>query len=99
MELTKRPFESHTLEADRGKEKYGRPFNVRLNAIEQAKLNKIKLIFDIQSDGTALKIAAFNYLIVLQRGLDPQYLAWLFKKDRKRMSDYKDTETLIAEEL
>lgn len=56
---------------------------IRLNQEERAQLDDIKKVLDIRSDGTALKIAAFQGWAVLQRTLGRDYLAWLSDKDRQ----------------
>jgi hypothetical protein len=56
---------------------------LRFNSEERAILDDIKTILDIRSDGTALKIAAFQGWAVLQRTLGRDYLKWLADKDRQ----------------
>jgi hypothetical protein len=55
---------------------------LRLNKEERAQLDDIKLILDINSDGGALKLAAFKGWGVLQRTLGRDFLKWLCDKDR-----------------
>ena len=97
MNIEKKPFVAYSLDSEKGK--YGKPFTIRLNEWERSQLDKIKVMFDIKTDGTALKIAAFSYLKVLQSHLTPKYFSWLFKKERKRLSDYDDIDKLISEKL
>ena len=59
-------------------------FTVRLNEQERAWLEEIKENFDIKSDSTALKLAAFVGKNVLHQMFTPQLLKWLFKKERAR---------------
>ena len=56
---------------------------IRLNDDERAQLDDIKVILDIDSDGTALKISAFKGWDVLQRTLGRDYLRWLADKNRQ----------------
>lgn len=55
---------------------------IRLNAEERRVLEEIKAVFDIRSDGTALKLAAFKGWNVLQRTFGTDFLKWLASKDR-----------------
>lgn len=57
-------------------------FTIRLNEQERAKLEEIKQVLDINSDGSALKIACFQGWDVLQRTLGKDYLRWLCDKNR-----------------
>lgn len=91
MVINKKPFVAYKDEKDR-KDKYGRPFTVRLNAKEQAELNMFKAAADIKQDGTALKVLAHVGYIVLHSTLGHATLRWLFKKERVRWTDYEDTE-------
>lgn len=100
MAIEKQPFKSYTLEEERKLSKYGKPFTFRLNKEEIEDTEKLKAIFDTESEGTALKMAAFHYLhFVLQAYLHPRYMAYLLRKDRKRLSDIKDLERVLREKL
>jgi len=92
MTIKKIPFQSYKLDEERAKEKYGRPFTVRLNQQEQEDLNQIKKMLDIKSDGTALKVAASSWLRCITTSFSPLHIKWLFKKERTRLSDYEDTD-------
>jgi hypothetical protein len=56
---------------------------LRLNKEERAQLDDIKLVLDINSDGGALKLAAFKGWGVLQRTLGRDFLRWLCDKERQ----------------
>lgn len=99
MPLEKQPFVNYTLEEQKEMGKYGRPFTLRCNKKEWEDLKALMAMFDVKGPGTAMKIAAFSYLRVLQSHLHPRYLAYLFKKDRARLSDYETTERYIDKKL
>lgn len=65
-------------------------FTVSLNQQEQAWLEEIKEDLNIKSDGKALKTAAFIGLNVLHGMFGRKFLQYLFKKDRQKLSDFKD---------
>jgi hypothetical protein len=56
---------------------------LRLNKEERAQLDDIKIVLDLNSDGGALKVAAFRGWAVLQRTLGRDFLKWLCDKERQ----------------
>ena len=65
-------------------------FTVRMNAEERERINELKKDLDIKGDSTALKELAFVGANVLQSLFPNGKLRYLFKKDRKRLSDYEN---------
>ena len=65
-------------------------FTVRLNDKERELLNKAKKDLDINADSTTLKELAFVGLNVLQTLFPNGKLRYLFKKERSRLSDFKN---------
>ena len=55
---------------------------LRLNKEERGQLDDIKFILDLNSDGAALKLAAFKGWAVLQRTLGRDFLKWVCDKER-----------------
>lgn len=86
--MIRKAFEPQRLEEERAKDK-SRVFAVRLNKQDEAVINELKELFDIKSESTILKLAAYQYLNVLHHGISAKYLRYLFKKDRQRLSDYR----------
>lgn len=89
MSIEKKPFVSYTLdeEKDQGK---SRTFTVRINEQEAKWLEEAKEIFDISSDSQILKELAWLGRNVLHGHFRAPFLKYLFKKDRKRLSDFKN---------
>lgn len=72
----------------------GETFTVRLNKKEREMLEDLKRMMDIKSDGKALKIAGLIIgRNVLHSLFGAKILAYLFKKDRLRLSDFVDLES------
>jgi hypothetical protein len=65
-------------------------FTVRLNDTERVWLNELKKDLDIKGDSTALKFLAEIGGKVLHNTLGAKNTRYLFKKDRKRLSDYEN---------
>ena len=64
-------------------------FTVRLNAREREKVNEMKKLLDIKGDSTAIKEFSLIGLNVLHRVFSAPFLKYLFKKERKRLSDWE----------
>ena len=83
------PFVPYKLEEEREitPEKV---FSIRLNKEEALWLEELKEDLNIKSDGKALKISAFIGKNVLQSLLGRKNLRYLFKKEREKLSDFKN---------
>lgn len=88
MALERPAFTPLRLEEERKKDK-DKVFTVRLNAQEIAWLEEIKEDLNIDSDGKALKMAAFIGRRVLHSHFGRDFLKYLFSGNRERLSDYK----------
>jgi len=86
--MIRKPFQATKLEEDR-EPKELRPFTVRLNKEERMWLDELKEDLNISSDGKALKLGAFIGRNVLQAQFTRPVLRYLFKKERKKLSDEK----------
>ena len=72
---------------------------IRLNKQDQAIIKELQLLFDVQSEGTMLKVALHQYHHVLHQGFCPRYIKYLFKKERDRKSDYVDIDKAISDQM
>lgn len=83
--LEKKPFVNYSLD----EEKKDKPdiISLRLTDEERKKLNTTKLILNIPSDGTALKIMAEIGLNVIHSTFPPKILAYLTKEKRVRIDE------------
>lgn len=85
--IEKENFRSYTLDEEKEE---GDVISIRLNPEEKAWLEEIKEDFDVKSDGKALKFAAFVGKNVIQQAFGRRLLRFLFKKERQRLTDYKN---------
>jgi hypothetical protein len=88
MPVSKVPFTSYTLDKD--KKEIKDVFSVRLNQEERAWLDELKEDLNIKSDSKALKIGALIGKNVIQSQFTRPVLRYLFKKDRLKLTDYKN---------
>lgn len=86
MPIEKPPFVRQTL----GDDPKADTFTVRLNPEERAMLEELKELLNVAQDSKALKIAARVGLNVLQRTFSKELLAYLFKKERTKLEDFKN---------
>lgn len=86
MSIEKPPFIRQTL----GDDPKADTFTVRLNPEERAMLEELKELLNVAQDSKALKIAARVGLNVLQRTFSKELLAYLFKKERTKLEDFKN---------
>ena len=70
-------------------------FTVRCNPEERQLVNWGKKAFDIKSDSKALKALAAVGKNVLRGTFSDKFLQYMFKKDRERLSDYKDIQEFL----
>jgi len=89
MTLKKQPFVKQNLKPKED------TFTVRCNADDRELINWGKKVFDIKSDSKALKALASVGRNVLHGTFSDRFLQYLFKKDRERLTDYKDTSELL----
>ena len=84
-------YRTHTEEeqVDRKKKEKRDVFSISVNREEREMLDELKKLLDISSDGQALKMGSFIGLHVLHGMFGRKFLAYLFKKDRKKLSDLK----------
>lgn len=89
MALEKLPFVAYKDEEERKNDKSTHR-TLRLNRAEQKVLDDLKSMFDVKSDSTMIKMAMLNYHRVLHSNFSPEYIRYLFKKERARLTDYVD---------
>lgn len=86
VETFKQPFKRTTL----GVKPKLDTFTVRVNDSERTMIEHAKRDLDINADSTVVKFLAKVGLNVLHKTFGTSELRYLFKKDRQRLSDYKD---------
>ncbi len=88
MGIEKKPFVNYTLEEE--KKPKQDIVAVRLNKEERAELEEFKEDLNINSDSKALKLGLKIGKNVLQATFTRPLLAYLFKKDRVKLEDFKN---------
>jgi len=91
MVLVRPPFTSTKLQEERDAEKRNR-FTVNLNPQEAEQLDKFMKLTDIQEKSVAIKFCMEFATNVMHNSFGDEFTKYLFKKERKRMSDYKNTD-------
>ena len=87
MTLENTPFQKRHLDEEN---KQQDTFTVRMNAEERAELEELKKDLNINSDSKALKMGATIGRNVLHSVFSAKLLRYLFKKDRQKLTDFKD---------
>ena len=89
MPLKKEPFRPYRLEEEKKGDKL-RTFTISMNKSDEMVLRELKQLFDIKSDGEALKVSTRVALNVLRRTFGEDLIKRLFKKERLRLSDFEN---------
>jgi len=91
--LEKKPYRSYTLDEDR-EEATSETINIRLNALDRDRLDRLKWLLQESKDGTALKYALEMALNVAQNTLSEK--SWLKicseRRNRDKVSKPKSLE-------
>ncbi len=82
----KQPFKSYKIDDGKPKD----VFTVRVNSDERRMLEELKEDLNIKSDSKALKIGALVGRNVLHSIFTRSILRYLFKKDRKKLDEYRN---------
>lgn len=86
MPIEKQPFRDYNLEDEKKKEDI---ISLRINKAERQQLERMKEALDIKSDAKAIKEFSLIGFKCMTSLFSEQFLRYLFKKDRQRLSDYK----------
>jgi hypothetical protein len=81
-----KPF--YKVNVETGEEK-GRVITLRLNEDEDRLVKRLKILFDIEADTKAIKIAMKTGINVLLSVFGEETLKYLFSRKRERKSDYE----------
>lgn len=86
MVLEKVPFQNYTLDEDKQPQNW-RNLTIRLDETDEAYLASIKQRLNVKGDGSAIRLCIDIAENVTSWSLPRKKRAWLFKRDRVRLSD------------
>ena len=89
MPIKKVPFVSYKI-VDPNTKYVIKILSCRLNQKDQEVLKDLKEVFDVATDGTMLKIALHNYHHILHGQFSAEFIKYLFKKQRDRLSEHPE---------